>query len=73
VGAKVIKCECVYGIRSARCRVPAEWLVGVGQRQIDRQYSCTRHLSRTCWAMVEGEGVSRSITLTVLRVPLTAA
>jgi hypothetical protein len=69
VSTAVIRCECLYGTgRTLHCRAHAAWLVGVGQRQIDRQYACERHLNRTCWAMIEAEGSRRSVTLTVTPV-----
>jgi hypothetical protein len=62
----VIKCECKDGTGLNGCQARASWLVGwpVG----GRQYSCGRHLNRTCWAMVEAEMPRRNVTLTVTPV-----
>lgn len=37
------------------CTYRAQWTVAVGSRVSDRQRSCARHLSFTCWARVEAE------------------
>lgn len=51
-----------------RCQARASWLVGAGIRITDRQYSCARHLHRTCRAMLGAELPRRRIMLSVTAV-----
>ena len=55
-------CECLIGATGEWCKATATWCVQVGTRQSDAQDSCKRHLSQTCWAMLQGE--SRALTVT---------
>lgn len=48
-------CECTENTGPDGCPAQAAWLVGIGSRTIDRQYSCGRHLHRTCRMMLEAE------------------
>ncbi len=48
------------------CNAPPVWVVTVGTRQSDRQYSCGLHLNRTCMAMLAAEG--REAALTVQKI-----
>jgi hypothetical protein len=47
---------------SEGCVISASWLVGVGTRKMDRQYTCGRHFNQVCWAMV---GADKAVMLSV--------
>ncbi len=49
------RCECTEDTGPDGCSARAVWDVGVGNRTIDRQLSCGRHLNRTCWIMLGAE------------------
>lgn len=60
----IIRCECTENTGPDGCPAQASWLVGIGSRATDRQYSCGRHLHRTCRAMLGAEE-PRTAALTV--------
>jgi hypothetical protein len=59
-------CECFVGFGMETCTARAAWLVGVGKRKVDAQYSCGRHLHQTCHLLRKAEG--RDVVLTVVLV-----
>ena len=48
-------CEVFVPSRAVLCGARALWLVAVGSRKTDAQYSCGIHLSRTCGLMLKAE------------------
>ncbi len=54
-------CECCEFASGLPCGIAARWLVQVGTRKIDAQSACGRHLSMTCQAMYEAEGLRRPV------------
>jgi hypothetical protein len=61
-----MRCEvndAVLRLGPAGCLIPPIWLVAVGTRHSDAQYSCGRHLNRTCEAMLGAEGREAALTL----------
>ena len=60
-------CECPEFRSGLTCGHAAKWLVQLGTRKTDAQFSCTHHLSRTCALMLGAEG-RRGAALTVTAV-----
>lgn len=60
-------CECFVDTTGLVCGSRARWLVGVGVRKTDAQFSCGIHLSRTCEMMLVAEDRPGAV-LTVTRV-----
>lgn len=55
------RCEDVF------CSAVPKWQVRAGSRVTDAQYSCGRHLDRTCEAMAGAE-LPRTAEITLLRL-----
>jgi hypothetical protein len=61
-------CECILYTGKAGCNAKARYLVSVGTRKSDSQYSCGRHLARTCEAFVAAELRDAPVlTVTIVR------
>lgn len=62
------KCESLKFGSGLPCNQPAEWLVQVGTRKADAQFSCGRHLSMTCKSLYEAENPRKpSLTVTAVK------
>lgn len=57
-------CECTEKNTGLSCPAQASWVVGVGNRVIDRQYACGRHLHQVCRAMIQAD-LPHHTTLTI--------
>lgn len=68
-------CECPEFSTGLPCGRAAKWLVQVGTRKVDAQFSCARHLSMTCEAMLHAETdfVDRTVSLTVTALTADSA
>lgn len=50
-----VLCESPRVTDGVRCSNPAVWVVSVGTRNMDSQWSCATHLHQTCKIMYEAE------------------
>lgn len=55
-------CQALIWRTGEKCPAAATWTVQVGTRRLDAQDSCERHLSHTCWVMLQNE--DRPLTVT---------
>ena len=64
------ECECPEFRSGVPCGHAAKWLVRVGTRKSDAQFSCSHHLSRTCDITLRAEVMlaDRTVSLTVTAV-----
>lgn len=50
------RCECTRSSDDRPCASAGTFLVGIGSRQLDRQWSCSRHLAETVIRFTGAEG-----------------
>lgn len=50
------KCACTRLSDDRLCEAAGTFLVGIGTRQLDRQWSCSRHLAETVIRFTGAEG-----------------